>query len=97
MTGLILLLAAHATAPASIEGTWRSPGGRSPGGNSIIAIALCGGAALCGTVAWGQRAGQEGLQQDTNQLAGMQLLTNLSRARTAAGTANCSFRIRICG
>jgi len=76
MTGLILLLAAQAAAPSSIEGTWRSPGG-----NSIITIALCAGTALCGTVAWASEQAKKASSKTTNQLVGMQLLTNLQQGK----------------
>lgn len=76
MTGLILLLAAQAAEPTSIEGMWRSPGG-----NSIIAIALCGGAALCGTVAWASERAKKASSKTTDQLVGMQLLTNLQQGK----------------
>ena len=74
---LIAALAAQAAAPASppsIEGMWRSPGG-----NSIIAIALCGSAALCGTVAWASEKAKKDAGKTTDNLVGTQLLTNLQQ------------------
>lgn len=76
MTGLILLLAAQTAAPASIEGMWRSPGG-----NSIIAIALCGSAAVCGTVAWASEQAKKASSKTTTQLVGTQLLTNVRQGK----------------
>jgi uncharacterized protein (DUF2147 family) len=75
---LILAVAAQTTAqtasPASIEGMWRSPGG-----NSIIAIALCGSVALCGTVAWASEKAKKDASRATDHLVGTQLLTNLQQ------------------
>jgi uncharacterized protein (DUF2147 family) len=75
MTGLILLLAAQAAAPASIQGMWRSPGG-----NSIISIAPCG-SGLCGTVAWASEQAKKASAKTTSQLVGTQLLTNLQQGK----------------
>jgi uncharacterized protein (DUF2147 family) len=73
--GLILAAAAQAApanaAPASIQGMWRSPGG-----NSIIAIATCG-PNLCGTVAWASDKAKKDASKTTDQLVGTQLLTGL--------------------
>jgi uncharacterized protein (DUF2147 family) len=71
--GLILAMAAQAAAPeASIQGTWRSPGG-----NSIITIGPCGDN-LCGTVAWASDKAKQDARKTTDQLVGTQLLTNLT-------------------
>ena len=67
----IAMIAAAQAQPPSIEGTWRSPGG-----NSIIAIADCGDA-LCGTVAWASAKAQQDSARTTPQLVGTQLLTGL--------------------
>lgn len=75
MIWLILLLAAQTAAPASIEGTWRSPGG-----NSIIVIAACG-SSLCGTVAWASDKAKKDASKTTSQLIGTQLLTNLQQVK----------------
>jgi uncharacterized protein (DUF2147 family) len=76
---LIALLAAQTAAqnvtPASIEGQWRSPGG-----NSIIAIAPCGGN-MCGTIAWASEQAKQASRKVTDQLVGTQLLTNLQQGR----------------
>jgi len=69
--GLTLAAAIQAAAPASIEGTWRSPGG-----NSIISIAPCG-SGLCGTVAWASEQAKKDSARTTAQLVGTQLLTGL--------------------
>ena len=61
----------QAAAPASIEGTWRSPAG-----NSIIVIAPCG-ESLCGTVAWASEKAKKDSARATSQLVGTQLLTGL--------------------
>ena len=75
--GLILAMAAQAAAPnatqASIDGTWRSPGG-----NSIITIASCG-ESMCGTVAWASAKAKKDTAKTTPQLIGTQLLTNLQQ------------------
>jgi uncharacterized protein (DUF2147 family) len=68
---LLLLTAAQAPA-ASIEGRWKSPGG-----NSIIDIAQCGGE-LCGTVAWASAQAQQAAKKGTDQLIGAQILTSLA-------------------
>ena len=69
----ILLLAAMAMQPAEagILGRWRSPGG-----NSIIDIAPCGGD-LCGSVAWASERAKQDARKSTDQLVGSQLLTGL--------------------
>jgi len=71
--GMSLLLAlAMMQAQPSIEGRWRSPGG-----NSIIDIAPCGGD-LCGTVAWAsEKAKEDARKGGTEELIGAQLLTGL--------------------
>lgn len=61
--------AAASGAAAPIEGQWRSPGG-----NSIIAIAPCG-SALCGTVTWASEKAKKDAAKTTSQLVGTQLLT----------------------
>lgn len=68
---LILAAAAQAATTAAIEGQWRSPGG-----NSIIAIAPCG-PALCGTVVWASAQAKKDAAKTTNQLVGTQLLTGV--------------------
>lgn len=75
---LFLALAAALTAqaaapasPSSIDGIWRSPGG-----NSIIKIALCGDNP-CGTVVWATDKAKKDSSKSTDQLVGTQLLTNL--------------------
>ena len=69
---LALLLLTGAQAPAgSIGGRWKSPGG-----NSIIDIAECGGG-LCGTVAWASAQAQQAAKKGTEQLIGAQILTDL--------------------
>jgi uncharacterized protein (DUF2147 family) len=65
--------AAQGTAQPSILGQWRSPGG-----NSIIAIAPCG-ETLCGTVAWASDKAKQASRKTTDQLVGTQLLTNLEQ------------------
>lgn len=67
----LVLLAAQAASPGSIEGRWRSPGG-----NSIIGIAPCGGN-LCGTVVWASAKAKQDARKSTDQLVGTQLLTGL--------------------
>jgi uncharacterized protein (DUF2147 family) len=77
MTMLIMIagLAVQAapTAAADLQGRWRSPGG-----NSIIAIAPCG-SALCGTVAWASDRAKQDAAKATDQLVGTQLLTGLQQ------------------
>ena len=73
LIALILAIAAQASAPPSIEGTWRSPGG-----NSIITIGACGDA-LCGTVAWASEKAKKDSAKTTSQLVGTQLLTALQK------------------
>src|SRR5207249_10381282 len=71
---ILLGLAAAQNAPEpSIQGQWRSPGG-----NSIIAIAPCG-SLLCGTVAWASAQAKEASRKTTSQLVGTQLLTGLQQ------------------
>jgi uncharacterized protein (DUF2147 family) len=65
--------AAQGTAQPSILGQWRSPGG-----NSIIAIAPCG-ETLCGTVAWASDKAKQASRKTTDQLVGTQLLTGLEQ------------------
>jgi uncharacterized protein (DUF2147 family) len=65
--------AAQGTAQPSIRGQWRSPGG-----NSIIAIAPCG-ETLCGTVAWASDKAKQASRKTTDQLVGTQLLTGLEQ------------------
>ena len=71
LSGLILAALLQAAAPASIDGTWRSPGG-----NSIITIAACGDS-MCGTVAWASDKAKKDSAKATTQLVGTQLLTGL--------------------
>ena len=77
--GIILAAAAQAAAQnagaASIQGMWRSPGG-----NSIISIAPCGGN-LCGTVSWASDKARMDASKTTPQLVGTQLLTGLQQDR----------------
>jgi len=71
---LVAALMVQAGAPASsssIDGIWRSPGG-----NSIIKIALCGDSP-CGTVVWATDKAKKDSSKSTAQLVGTQLLTNL--------------------
>jgi uncharacterized protein (DUF2147 family) len=73
---LVVALTAQIAAPASpssIEGLWRSPGG-----NSIIKIALCGDNP-CGTVVWATDKAKKDSSKSTDQLVGTQLLTNLQQ------------------
>lgn len=72
---IVALLTFAAAASAPIEGSWKSPGG-----NSIIAIAPCGDD-LCGTVAWASAKAKEDSRKATNQLIGTQLLTALRQRR----------------
>lgn len=65
--------AAQNPSPDPIEGRWRSPGG-----NSIVAIAPCG-SELCGTVAWASDKAKKDASKTTSQLVGAQLLTGLRR------------------
>jgi uncharacterized protein (DUF2147 family) len=67
----LMQAAAQDSGQASILGQWRSPGG-----NSIIAIAPCG-ESLCGTVAWASEKAQQAARKTTSQLIGTQLLTAL--------------------
>src|SRR4051794_17470934 len=73
---LASLILAQTVAPPqqpSIDGQWRSPGG-----NSIIAIAPCG-SSLCGTVVWASDKAKQDARKGTDQLIGTQLLTNLQQ------------------
>jgi uncharacterized protein (DUF2147 family) len=67
----LMQAATQDSAQATILGQWRSPGG-----NSIIAIAPCGDS-LCGTVAWASDKAKEAARKTTAQLVGTQLLTAL--------------------
>lgn len=69
----LALIAGQAAPAASIEGRWRSPGG-----NSIIGIAPCGGN-LCGTVVWASAKAKQDARKSTDQLIGTQLLTGLQQ------------------
>jgi uncharacterized protein (DUF2147 family) len=74
LTAMIAALAFQAAAQdMSIEGTWRSPGG-----NSIIKIGVCG-AGPCGTVAWASDKAKKDAVKTTAQLVGTQLLTDLQK------------------
>ena len=64
---------AEPASPSPIEGIWRSPGG-----NSIIKIALCGDNP-CGTVVWATDKAKKDSSKSTDQLVGTQLLTNLQQ------------------
>lgn len=72
---LVALAAAQAlpqAAPtASIEGQWRSPGG-----NSIIGVAPCGGT-LCGTVIWASAKAKQDARKATDKLIGTPILSDL--------------------
>ena len=70
---LLALVSAETSAPPSIEGRWRSPGG-----NTIIEIAPCG-SNLCGTVAWASAKAKQDSRKTTPQLVGTQLLTGLKQ------------------
>ncbi|MGN6058801.1 MAG: DUF2147 domain-containing protein [Sphingomicrobium sp.] len=72
----LMQAAAPDSAQPSILGQWRSPGG-----NSIIAIAPCGNG-LCGTVAWASDKAKEAARRTTAQLVGTQLLTGLEQKGT---------------
>lgn len=72
---LLAALAMQSTAPAPIEGRWKSPGG-----NSIIDIGPCGDN-LCGTVAWASAKAKKDSSKATGQLVGTQLLTALQEKR----------------
>lgn len=71
MLALLIAIAAQPGPTASIEGTWRSPGG-----NSIITIAACGDS-MCGTVAWASEQAKKDSAKTTPQLVGTQLITGL--------------------
>ena len=66
-----MALTAAQDAPSSIEGRWRSPGG-----NSIIAVAPCGDM-LCGTVAWASERAKKDASKTTSELVGTQILTGV--------------------
>jgi uncharacterized protein (DUF2147 family) len=68
-----LTQAAAPASPSSIDGIWRSPGG-----NSIIKIALCGDNP-CGTIVWATDKAKKDSSKSTDQLVGTQLLTNLKQ------------------
>lgn len=70
-----MLLLSSPLAAAEIEGRWRSPGG-----NTIIEIAPCGGA-LCGTVAWASEKSKEAARKTTPNLVGTQLITGLQEKK----------------
>ena len=72
---LTFAMAAALAQEGSIEGRWRSPGG-----NSIIAIAPCGNE-LCGTVAWASDRAKQDARKSTDQLVGTQLLTGLQERK----------------
>lgn len=72
---MIAALFALAAASVPIEGAWKSPGG-----NSIIAIAPCG-AHWCGTVAWASAKAKQDARKTTTQLVGTRLLTQLRQRR----------------
>ena len=71
----VLLALALVQAEPSIEGFWRSPGG-----NTIIEVAPCGGE-LCGTVAWASERAKADARKSTDQLVGTQLLTDLQEKK----------------
>src|SRR5206468_13000188 len=73
MFTLTALLAAQNAPDSSVQGQWRSPGG-----NSIIAIAPCG-SLLGGTVTWASAQAKEASRKTTSQLVGTQLLTGLQQ------------------
>jgi uncharacterized protein (DUF2147 family) len=79
ITFILATFAIQAPAAPSLEGRWRSPGG-----NSIIAIAPCG-ESLCGTVAWASAKAKKDAAKGTDQLIGAQLLTNLQQDRKGGG------------
>jgi len=72
---IALLCVSSPVAAADIEGRWRSPGG-----NSIIEIAPCGGD-WCGTVAWASDKAKRDAASATDQLIGTQLLTGLQEKK----------------
>jgi uncharacterized protein (DUF2147 family) len=75
---LIAAIVAQAAAPPAstpLDGLWRSPGG-----NSIMKIAVCGDAP-CGTVAWATDRAKMDASKVTPQLVGTQLLTNLEQRK----------------
>ncbi len=72
---IALLCVSSPVAAADIEGRWRSPGG-----NSIIEIAPCGGD-WCGTVAWASDKAKRDAARATDQLIGTQLLTGLQEKK----------------
>ncbi len=70
---LLALTAAQGAPEPSIEGQWRSPGG-----NSIIAIAACGNS-LCGTVVWASEQAKQASRKTTDHLVGSALLIGLQQ------------------
>jgi uncharacterized protein (DUF2147 family) len=75
LAAIALLIMSGPLAAAEIEGRWRSPGG-----NSIIDIAPCGGD-WCGTVAWASDQAKKDAARSTDQLVGTQLLTGLQEKK----------------
>jgi uncharacterized protein (DUF2147 family) len=75
LTVILAIAAVQAAAAATIQGQWRSPGG-----NSIIAIAPCGDS-YCGTVAWASAKAKKDAAKTTQQLVGTPLLTNLTQGK----------------
>lgn len=73
LASALTVQAAAATPSSSIDGIWRSPGG-----NSIIKIALCGDNP-CGTLVWATDKAKKDASKSTDQLIGTQLLTNLQQ------------------
>ena len=69
--GLLVLAAAQAPTPASVEGRWINPSK-----SVVIDIAPCSDA-LCGTVAWATAQAQQDAKKGTPNLIGTQLLTDL--------------------
>jgi uncharacterized protein (DUF2147 family) len=72
---IVALAIQSATRNVSIDGVWRSPGG-----NSIIEIGLCG-ATLCGTVTWASDKATKDASKTTTQLVGTRLLTELRQRK----------------
>ena len=72
LTGAIACPAV-ASKTTSIEGIWRSPGG-----NSIMKIAVCGHGP-CGTVAWASDKAKRDSRKTAPHLVGTHLLKNLQR------------------
>lgn len=69
----LVMQAAQNPSTNGIEGRWRSPGG-----NSIIEIAPCGGSE-CGTLVWATDQAKKDSAKTTSQLVGTQLLTDLQQ------------------